>query len=173
MKQGKNGFTIIGLAVTLAIVSIIGSAAATATFQVVKSAGRNENHMTAVRQVQNAGYWISRDTQMAESVVVDNLEAPNFLVLSWTEENSGDNYQVVYTLENMAEGELKELRRNRSINGGASTATLVAQYIDPDAQKTNCEFTNGILTLTVTATDSDASLPQSETRTYTVAPRPG
>jgi len=87
MKQGKNGFTLIGLAVTLAVISIIGSAAATATFQVVKSTGRNENHMTVVRQVQNAGYQISHDAQMAESVVVDNLEPPNFLVLNWTEQD--------------------------------------------------------------------------------------
>ena len=38
MKQGKNGFTLVGLAVTLAITAIIGSAAATATFQIVKGA---------------------------------------------------------------------------------------------------------------------------------------
>ncbi len=34
--------------------------------------------MTVVRQVQNAGYWLSRDAQMAQSVNADNLTSPDF-----------------------------------------------------------------------------------------------
>jgi hypothetical protein len=71
----------------------------------------------------------------------------------------------------MPKSELKKLHRNHYINGGASTTTLVAQYINPNPEKTKCEFINGILTFTVTATVGDGSLTESETRTYKVVPR--
>lgn len=173
MKLGEKGFTYIELIVAITIIVLIGGAAAIATFQVLKGTARNNNYMTAVRQVQNAGYWISRDTLMAQSVTTDNLTLPDFLLLSWTDESSGDVYQVVYTLENMSEGGLQKLLRSQSINGVASSTTFVAQYIAPESAKTKCEFTNGTLTLTVTATVGDGSPARSETRTYQVVPRPG
>jgi len=171
MKLGEKGFTLVELVVATAITVLASGAAGAAIFQVFRDTERNSDHLTAVCQVQNAGYWISRDVQMAQSVTADNLTPPDFLVLSWTEEGSGDEYQVVYTLENMLESELKKLHRNQSINGEASTTLLVAQHIDPDPEKTKCEFTNGLLTLTVTATVGDGSLTESETRTYKVVPR--
>ena len=171
MKQGEKGFTVIELIVAITIMALIGSGAGLAVFQVFRGAERNNDQTTAVRQVQNAGYWISQDTLMAQSVTTDNLSPPDFLVLSWIEENSGDEYQVVYTLETIPESELKKLHRNQSINGGATITTLVAQYIDLDPMKTKCEFTNGLLTLTVTATVGEGSLTESETRTYKIAPR--
>ena len=173
MKQGEKGFAFIELIVALAIITLIGSATATATLQVLKGTGRNNDHVTAVCQVQNVGYRISRDIQMAQSVSADNLTPPDFLILSWTEGNSGDKYKVVYTLEALPESGAKILLRNQSINGEASNTLLVAQYIDPDPEKTKCEFANGILSLTVTATVGNGSLKESETRTYELIPRPG
>lgn len=173
MKPGEKGFTLIELLVAITIMALASAAAGAAIFQVLRNTQRNSDHMTVVRQVQNVGYWISRDAGMAQSVNdTANLTLPDFLILSWSEQNSGDQYEVTYTLENMPEGQLKKMLRNQSINGGVSNTVLVAQYIAPDPQKTECEFTDGILTLTVTSTVSDGSLTQSETRIYKVAPRP-
>lgn len=172
MKQGKNGFTLIEVVIATTIIALITSAATTATIQVFRDTERNNNHITAVRQVQNAGYWISRDTQMAQSVTAENLTQPDFLALSWTDINSGDKYQVIYTLENMPESKLKKLQRNLFVNGETSSITFVAKYIVYDYEKTKCEFANGTLTLTITATVSDGSSTESETRTCTVTPRP-
>ena len=172
MKQGEKGFTFVELIVAISIIALVSGAATAATFQFFRGAEYNNNHMTAVRQVQNAGYWISRDAQIAQSMTADNLTLPDFLVLSWTSENS-DEYQVVYILENMPDSELKKLQRNQSINGGANSTTFIAQYIDTDSEKTKCESANGTLTLTVTATVSAGLQMESETRTYKVFPRPG
>lgn len=171
MKLGEKGFTLIELLVAITIMVLASGAAGAAIFQVLRNNQRNSDYMTVIRQVQSAGYWINRDAGMAQSVTV-NLTLPDFLILSWTEQNSGDPYEVTYILEDMPEGQLKKMLRNQSINGTDNTTTLVAQYIDPDPQKTSCNLTSGILTLTVTSMVSDGSLTQSETRIYKVVPRP-
>jgi prepilin-type N-terminal cleavage/methylation domain-containing protein len=172
MKPGEKGFTLIELTVTVAIVALIAAGANMSIFQVLKGTERSNDHMTAVNQVQNAGYWVSRDTQMAENVTVDNLTPPAFLVLAWTEEDTGVGHQVTYTLEAMPGSGLKRLIRNHSIDGGAANTALVAQYIDPDPGMTKCQFINGTLTLTVTASISSRSQTKTETRVYKIAPRP-
>ena len=173
MKQSEKGFSLIELIIATTIITLVSGAAGIALFQVFKGTERNSNHMTAVRQVQNAGYWISHDTHMAQGIMTDNLTSPHFLILSWTEESSSDNYQVTYTLEDMPEDKLKKLQRNLYINGTGNTTTFVAQHIDPNTEKTKCEFASGKLTLTVTATAGDGPKAGSETRIYEVVPRPG
>lgn len=175
MKQKKNGFTLVGLAVTLAIMSIIGSAAATATFQVVKSTGRTGNYLTAVRQVQNAGYHISHDAQMAESMITDNLTPPNFLVLNWTEQDydGGDPiyHSVTYFFEGLSGG-VGKLKRNHWSSAGASEETLIAEHIyyDPSDPENSSKavYLSPELTIRLVALYEEAR----ETREYKVIRRP-
>jgi hypothetical protein len=138
---------------------------------------RSSNHMVAIRQVQNAGYWVSHDAQMAQTTNA-TATLPDFLILKWTDWNNGLN-QVTYTLEN-ASGGLKNLRRIYSIDLGSGpvvqTNFLVGQYISyspSDPTLTSCNFTSNKLTFTVTATVGSGSKAESETRIYEVKPRPG
>ncbi len=172
MKPGEKGYTLIELLIAITIMALASVAAGAGIFQIFRNIERNNDHMTAVLQVENAGYRISRDAQMAENVTT-GLTLPEFLALGWTEQNTGDVYQVTYTLENMPEGGLKKLLRNQSVNASANTTTLVAQYIDSNAGKSSCNLASGILTLTVTATVGEGSPTESETRTYKIVPRPG
>lgn len=173
MKPGEKGYTLIELLVAITIMAAATGAAAGGIFQIIRNIERNGNHTAAVLQVQNAGNRISYDVQTAQSVTADNLTLPDFIVLSWIDGSSGDEYQVTYTLEDMPDSTLKELRRNRSVNGSTNTTLLVAQYIDPDPEKTSCNLTSGILNLTITATVGRGATMESETRTCQVAPRPG
>ena len=139
MKLGEKGFTYVELIVAITIMALASGAAAIATFQVLKGTERNNNYMTAVRQVQNAGYWISRDAQMAQSVTADNLIAPDFLILTWTETDYTDDptyHSVTYFFEDLTDGTGK-LKRNHWSSAGANEQTLIAEYIyynpdDPD-----------------------------------------
>jgi prepilin-type N-terminal cleavage/methylation domain-containing protein len=173
VKPGTKGYTLIELLIAITIMVLVSGAASVGIFQIIRNTERNGNHMSAVLQVQNAGNRISYDAQTAQSVTTDNLTPPSFVVLLWVDGSTGHEYQITYTLEDMPDSPFKELRRNQSVNGSANITSLVAQYIDADSEKTTCELSNGILTLTVTATVGGGSTMESETKTYQVVLRPG
>ncbi len=174
MKQGRNGFIFIELVVAITITALVGSAAAAATFQIFRSAERNNDYMTAVRQVQNAGYRISHDAQMAESVAVDNLEPSEFLVLTWTEwDYAGEPtyHSVTYSFEGLTDG-IGSLKRSHWSDAGANEQTLVAEYVyydpaDPD-NTSKASYLRPMLTVQITTLSGEAR----ETREYRIKHRP-
>lgn len=172
MKQSERGFTLMEVVVAIGIVALITGAATMAVFQVVRGTERTNEHIGAVCQVRDAGYWIGRDTKIAQSVEL-SLPAGFPFTLSRTDWDSGDEHQVVYSLEDMAGTGLKKLQRSHSVNGAASETNIVAQYIDHDPVKTKCEFIDGVLIFTVTASVSFGSQVENETRTFNFVPRPG
>ncbi len=88
MKLGEKGFTLIELLMVIAIVALIANAAAMSTFQVLRNTESNRNKMTAVNQVQNAGYWISLDAQRAQTVLAESAGATTANV-SWEQSEYG------------------------------------------------------------------------------------
>lgn len=173
MKPGEKGYTLVELLVVISIMAVASSATAGGIFQMLRNTERNSNHMAVTLQVQNAGNRINQDIQRAQNVTTDNLTSPDFIILYWIDGNSSDEYQITYTLEDMPDSTLKALRRNQSVNDSTNTTSLVAQYVDSDIEKTSCNLTGGILTLTVTATMGNGAMMESETRIYRIAPRPG
>ena len=175
MRQSEKGFTIIEMIVAIAIMALIGLAATMTTFQSIKVTERNNDHLTAVRQVQNAGYWIGRDAQMSENITTDNLSGTDFLVLAWTEwDDSGNvtaSHSVTYFFVGLSDG-IGKLKRNHWSSAGANNDTLVAQYIsyDPDdpASTSNVSYQKPVLNVKLAALYGDAG----ETREYSISCRP-
>ena len=173
MKRGERGYILIEMLAVTVLVTLIGGAAMASMFQMVRGSERSNEHITAVQEVQKAGYWISRDVHRAQQVISANITPPNTLSVTWTDWGIGDKHQVVYSLENMPGSTLKKLRRSESINGEAPNNTFVAQYIDPNSANTSCEFANGQLTFRVTAKVSLGSMEKIETRIFEIRPRTG
>jgi len=174
MKQSERGFTLIETLVGIAILALIAGAATMATFQVINVTKSSNDHITAVRQVQNAGYWISRDALMAENVIVDDLTPPDFLILNWTEwgyDEDSTYHSVRYSFQDLSDG-IGKLRRTYWSSAGINEEILVAEYIyynpgDSD-NTTKASYPSSVLTVQIAASFEEAN----ETREYRVWHRP-
>lgn len=168
MKYGEKGFTLLETVIAIALIAVAAGSAGAATFQIFRNTERNNDYITAVRQVHNAGYWISRDAQMAQSVTTE----PDFLTISWTEDVTGDPiyHSVTYSFEDLTDG-IGKLKRNHVSSGGADEDTLVAQYIyyDPtDVDDTSkASYEQPVLTVQLTSILEETV----ETREYRITHR--
>jgi len=179
LKKSQRGFTLIELLLVIGLTGLIAGGLTMTVMQIMTMSHSTANRMTAVRQVQQVGFWVSPDVQMAQPDEVDtenNPYTPELLTLGWTEfgETTNSTHEVIYTLEDMPSGEFKILWREHYSGPDPDSLSLestikVAEYINPDQTSCNWDDDNEILTFTVTATVG----LQSETKVYEVKPRPG
>ncbi len=131
----QKGFTFVELIIVMVIGSLVASAVATAIYQLFLTTELNKDHMTAYRQVQHAGYWVSRDAVGAKNVTVDDdPSTADFITMDWIDWD-GLSHEIVYALVDGSDG-LKELRRSYSIDGVVQQDSYVADYIDETTYNT-------------------------------------
>jgi prepilin-type N-terminal cleavage/methylation domain-containing protein len=175
IHKDQRGLTLTELILAIAITAIITAVITLTIFQMMTGSVRTNNHMTAVRQVQSAGYWVSHDAQMAQSITPPGGGFP--LTLTWEEwEEDSNNHEVVYSLVDMPNTELKKLQREyvtEDTEGNVTTeVAFVAEYIDTGQTSCTLDEDEYLLIFTVTATVGGGMSEESETRTYEVMPRP-
>ena len=165
INKNQRGFTIIELLIAFTVTALITGAITETIFQVFNGSTLTANHMTAVKQLQNAGHRVSGDAQMAQSTnATGSIGFP--LILTWTDWDTNNEQQVTYYLANN-----KLCRESVISDNGTVTdnyTSIMAQYIT----SASCNITNGMLTFTVTATVGSGPQQQSETRVYKISPRP-
>jgi prepilin-type N-terminal cleavage/methylation domain len=196
IKVSQKGFTLVEILVILPIMAIVIAAATAILINVVQSTSTSA-HMFAVRQVQTAGYWVSKDGLQAQDIIDNNYDNPDtlhievnqdldiegteILILQWSDRD-GSAHRIVYSLADMPSGELKQLQRVEQIDGGAETVTVISQYIEydasgttPEERETSCDWANSnkeSFIFTVTAKVAGARGIHTKTRTYEIKPRP-
>jgi len=146
-KINQKGFTIIEIVITLAITGLIIVAVSGTITQVIQSS-RTTDHMNALRQVQTAGYWVSKDGIQAQTLYTVGY----LLYTSRTDWDDSDLHEVVYSLQNMSSGALKQLQRQEFLNGAPMATTIISRYIDPDQTSCVWDSDTNTLTFVVTAT---------------------
>ena len=175
MRPGhdEKGFTLVELAVALAIMALVGLGAYMTTFQVIHGTERSSSDITAMRQVQNAGYWLSRDAQKAESIKTTGLTYPDFIFIAWTERdyiNDDVHHSATYYFEDVS-GTIKNLKRQHWSSSGLDEETLIAEHIyydpaDPSDTST-ASYANPALTVKLVSIFGDAE----EVREYQISRR--
>jgi prepilin-type N-terminal cleavage/methylation domain-containing protein len=176
MNKNESGYTLIELLISITLITVTVAIAGAVIFQVLRGTNSNSDRMTAVHQVQNAGFWISRDAQMAVSVnTTDELSVPEFLHLGWTEwddEGSPIYHSVHYTFEDLTEG-IGTLKRNHTTTAGLDEQTVIAEYIyyDPDdlSCTSNTSYDSVVMIIKLTSIYED----NVETREYRIKRRAG
>ena len=140
----QKGFTVIEMIVSLAITGIIGLGITTFAIQTMTESNRSNNRTQAIMQVENAGFWLSRDVQMSQNITLGS-EAGFPLQLAWKdiEENK---YEVTFSIN---EGQIK---RSKVKNDGQPSQIVIAESINSAPALTSCNYTDGLLTFNVTAT---------------------
>jgi prepilin-type N-terminal cleavage/methylation domain-containing protein len=165
IHKEQRGLTLIELLIALPIAALIIFAATGAIIQLIESS-QASNRMVAVRQVQTAGYWVSKDGVQAQRV---NITAPpDILILEWTEWEGNVSYQITYSLEDMPSGSLKQLKRTEAVNDTVRTSIIATNLVP---EETSWNWTNDekqAFTFQVTAKVEK----QTETRIYEIQPRP-
>lgn len=162
-NRNERGLALIEIIVAVAISGLLLAGASGALIQVLESR-RNSEHMTALRQVQSAGYWISRDALQAQWVETSGSGCLLYLERIGIDDNLC--HEVCYSFQAMVSG-LKELKRQEFVGGNPTTSMIVARYIDPSRTRFNWNSTNKMLFCTIAATVNG----QTETRRYDVRPR--
>jgi prepilin-type N-terminal cleavage/methylation domain-containing protein len=171
LKKGERGFSLVELVIVVALAGLVGVAITATAFQVFTFSTRLSNQMTAVRQVQQAGFWVSPDVMMSEPGKINvNPGGGKFLVLGWTAHDD-TVHEVVYSLVDISGG-VARLQREHYIGPDPDSltidsTTIVAEYIDPTTSFV--PVAGGAYDFTVTATVGG----QTETRIYEVKPRVG
>jgi prepilin-type N-terminal cleavage/methylation domain-containing protein len=171
MIKQQRGFTFIELLISLVIASMITLVAGMMLQQLLRHSVSNTNRATAIRQVQNVGFWVGKDVINSHSIIRGTLDPQThtgvFLTISW-DDWEGFQYQAIYAVTSGG-----AMQRNLYIDGALSVTTHVAQYLDfAGSQPTRLELSeNASYTLIVTATIPSYSQAISETRTYEILPR--
>jgi type II secretory pathway component PulJ len=149
----QNGYGLIETVIGLALTGILSTGITAFAVQTFTESVRSNNHMKALMQVENAGYWVSRDVQMSENLTLG--EHAGFpLQLLWNDAD-GNEYQVTFTL---TDGQIK---RTIIENEEEPTQVIIAQSIYPSAPLTDCSYENGLITFNVTASLGNETLSRS------------
>ena len=150
----EKGFTFVELIIVMVIGSLVASAVVAAIYQLFLTTELNRDHITAYRQVQHAGYWVSRDAVGAKNVTVDDdPETSDFITIGWLDWD-GVTHQTVYTLVDGSDG-LKKLRRSYSIDSVIQQDTAVADYIDETTYNTTLSQNIDDVDTTITVANTD------------------
>jgi len=160
MKRGEKGFTLLEVLIGVAIMAIVVVAVAMTTTTLLLNEGQAAGQNTALPQVQNAGYWISRDVQMARTVTLG--EPGVFLRLDIPMDN---NPEHDYTIDYLFDGD--KLKRQKHDSFGTSE-TFIAEYIDTSNTTFSAlDADAGLYKLTVRASRDETGA----TRSYEISQR--
>ncbi|MBI2830153.1 MAG: prepilin-type N-terminal cleavage/methylation domain-containing protein [Chloroflexi bacterium] len=168
---GQKGFTILEIIIGLAVTAMLATTVAAAIPTVMKWAPRQGNKLGVEEDLTFARYWLTRDTNAAESYT--SLTAPQYGYLQWRDfrAESMVTYKVTYSYDAASASLIREERQNDVVQTSLPIARKILQQSDvqftwsPSAVRL-------IIALTATINDSPGVGSHSRTATVVTTLRP-
>lgn len=172
--RDTRGITMIELVIAMALGATVISTASLTLNHVLVSVPKEQGQMLAIRQVQNAGYWIDRDGSCARSITPEpglfTLSTGTPLVISYSNANATkttvnyfvDSDHVLQRQEVLTDEQTGAVLGTSEKRVADSISSITAKYdyvSESDLKR--------MLTVTITAQVGAAS----KTRIYYVTPR--
>ncbi|MEL7562305.1 type II secretion system protein [Dehalogenimonas sp. 4OHTPN] len=174
ISRRERGFTLVEILVAMAILTVIMAAVAMTTMSIFNTNDLSQNRTLAIRNVQNAGQWMSRDALQATHMSFGGV---NGFVLTLTEDLTayvGSPSVKVITYQIVG----NNLQRTETINAGApSTQTIASgvQYFADIADATAPTWfrqAGAVFELKITVVVGTGNNAATEVRFYKIEPRP-
>ena len=159
MPNKQNGYTLIEIILGLALAALLTTGITVFAMQTVNATSDSKERMHAIMQVENAGYWVSRDIQMSGNFTLgDNAGFPLQMLRIDTDQNE---YEVTYSFSE------NNIIRSQVKNEEGPFQSIIAQNINTAESLTNLSDTSGLLIFNITSTYGDVDV----SRTYKIKPR--
>lgn len=147
LRKGEKGFTLLEMLVGIALIALISAGVTMAISQTFTGSTRSSNHMVAVRQAQEAGYWVSYHACSAQNLTITG-DSGFPLILRWFDFGPPcERHKIVFSLDSSG---LRGSYYVEDVFDPLKTGQIpVFEFVNPDKTKTNCQASGG----------SDFSLP--------------
>ena len=162
MGTDQRGVTLVETLLAAGIAAMIVGVLGSAIFLFMRVTEEGNDHFRALHDVQNAGFWITRDGESAQTTAVDGVSGNMTLVLGWTD--GGQSHTVTYYRSGTGG---TDLQRDH-YDGIATTEKIVARYISSVDFSISAQ---GLITGNMTYSPQ-GRWGVSETVTYKIWPRP-
>jgi prepilin-type N-terminal cleavage/methylation domain-containing protein len=159
LKKRQTGFTLIEMLVGMTILVIVVGTAAMVIITMMRLSPQTNDWAVALRQVQDAGYWISRDVVQSQTIVVGT--GSTYLTMTQPQVTPPP-VTVVYQWETMSGGE--RLMRNDGTN-----TIMIAEYISVHPVPIY-NSDNGTLTFILTAQSGNVPVTMQYVASQRVPP---
>lgn len=173
MHRQQRGLTLIELMIAIALTGIVTAAITMVVSDVFSASARTSNQMIALRNVEAANYWLSRDVRQADPGRINlSPSGAQLVVLEWPLFDEEDEVWRTTIVDYILDHTTGDLRRLEYLKPDSSSDpelvahTIVAQHIDSGTTLRWDDDTR-VLVFEVTATVRG----QSVIRMYEIMPR--
>ena len=125
MKRNEKGFMIIEMLIALVLISAVVGATVMTTTASITNYQQSTDQNIVLQQVQNAGYWISRDVQMASEVNPDAYDGFPLILYIPVDTYETNDLRVYYLFQGS-----KLKREVYDSTNNLVSRNLIADYID-------------------------------------------
>ncbi len=157
----QRGVTLIETLMAAGIAAMIVAVLGSAIFLLYRTTERGNDQFRALHDMQNAGYWLTRDGERAETSEVGGASGNMTLTLGWTDD--GVDHTVTYYRSGTGS---TDLQRDDN-DGTGTTEKIVARYVS----SIDFSVSNELITATV-AYSPGGRWEVSEEAVYKIWPRP-